>query len=175
MATPKKPTPEVFQRKSPLRHHQHGHAEKTDCQTEHGARPQLLAGRTERAEAGQPQRHSGDDQRRLVGRHPLFAPHHESIRPDQHEQRRDRDRAPFTKVRGKFLPAQACVKREQDTGHDEPRPGKQRRRQLLHADADREIGRAPDDIHRGEGDDDFSSPRGIVFHFIILLFLNRSS
>ena len=50
-------------------------------------------------------------------------------------------------------------RQEQQPGEDEPRPGHEQRRDRLDRDVDREVGRTPDEVHRGKGDHDLSARR----------------
>ena len=59
-------------------------------------------------------------------------------------------------------------------GDDEAESAHQERWNRFDGEADGEVGRTPDDVHRGEGDDDLGAPGGVVFHFVILLYLDCS-
>src|SRR5262249_20670355 len=88
---------------------------------------------------------------REPGGHALLGPGHEPVAAEQHESADDEGRAPVLRLRTDgSAPARPGI--EENARDRVPQPGEDKRRDRLDAEADREVGRAPENVDRREGE-----------------------
>jgi hypothetical protein len=104
----------------------------------------------EHLEADGRERQRGLDHRGQPRGYVLLGPEQRAVGGDKQKQRRERDAAPFAAARCR-VSAQAHPGVEQRPRSEKAHPGGEERRDLQHRDADREEGRAPQQVDRREG------------------------
>ena len=127
-----------------------GHAAGADADAdEHTSRGRRPAG-TRPVEQRHVQRHGGDDERREVRRHASLGPGDEPVAHRQHQHAGDRSARPLA-ARRRGRTAQPEERVQHAARAHEAAAAHQERGDRAHAHADREVRRAPDEVHGGEG------------------------
>ena len=113
----------------------------------------------EAVEQGHPDGHRSDDQGRQPGRHPLLRPGHEAVAAEKEQSSDQRRRAPVARLRPGRAP-RAEPPEEQGPRGQVANPGEQKRGDRLDPEADGEVRRAPEDVHRGKREHELDARGG---------------
>ena len=104
----------------------------------------------EPGEQRHPEGNRRHDERRLAGGDPLLGPADETVAAPEQERAHQRGRTPVSRG-GAWRAAQAQEEVDAAAGDAEAERGPHERRHARHGNPDRQVGRAPDEVERGEG------------------------